>query len=30
MDGVLGSDAVKALGLTIPRTVTTQAEELIE
>jgi len=30
MDGVLGSDAVKALGLTIPHTVTTQAEELIE
>jgi hypothetical protein len=30
MDGVLGSDAVKTLGLTIPRTVTTQAEELIE
>jgi hypothetical protein len=30
MDGVLGSDAVKALGLTIPRSVTTQAEELIE
>jgi hypothetical protein len=30
MDGVLGSDAVKALGLIIPRTVTTQAEELIE